>query len=378
MSLKRPHQFLITGKVSHATERAPEGGLVVQGQRGCLHDQTSREGPSYPRRPLPGLDQHQRSAGSHGSEEPSGVLLSSDLLSVAQDRKTRNRSSTDATGLAPRSENTDHMIFRSITVAVALCGLVGNGIVISFVHLSAKKNAFFIYSLHLAVEDFMNLCFQTVFSVCQILKLFLHYSFHLHDTFMVLRFFFYFSGLGIMTAISFQCCLSSFFPIWYQCRCPKHLSGNVRALLWILIFSFGPALTTATTVWVLLPFSILGLSSLLFLLRVQASSQQHWPRKLYLVLLLSVLGFFLFGLPLCIVSCLVADTKHHTLSDVCIHLSCTNSTANPAIDFFIGGLQTQRLREPLKVVLQRALGEETEDGEDGKVPLTGKVETVDL
>ena len=141
---------------------------------------------------------------------------------------------------------------------------------------------------------------------------------------------------------------------------------------------FGPALTTATTVWVLLPFSILGLSSLLLLLRAQASSQQHWPRKLYLVLLLSVLGFVLFGLPLCIVSCLVADMKHHTLSDVCIHLSCTNSTANLAIDFFTGGLQTQRLREPLKVVLQRALGEETEDGEDGKAPLTGKVERVDL
>ncbi|XP_059959924.1 mas-related G-protein coupled receptor member B2-like [Mesoplodon densirostris] len=239
------------------------------------------------------------------------------------------------------------MSFRSITVVVALCGLVGTGIVIWFVHLSAKKTAFFIYSLNLAVEDFMNLCFQTVSSVRQILKLFLHYPFHLHDAFRVLRFFLYFTGLGIMATISSRRCLSSFFPIWYRCRCPKHLSGNVSACSGFR--SFRPGELPATL-----------------------------AHRLCLVLLFSVLGFFLFGLPLCIIRFLVADMKNHTLSDVCILLSCINSTPNPAIYFFIGGLQRQWLREPLKVVLQRTLGEETEVGEDGKVPLTGKVERVDL
>lgn len=49
--------------------------------------------------------------------------------------------------------------------------------------------------------------------------------------FTVLRWFFYLTGLGIMTAISFQRCLSALFPIWYRCHCPKHLSAVVSALI---------------------------------------------------------------------------------------------------------------------------------------------------
>ncbi|XP_010955169.1 mas-related G-protein coupled receptor member X1-like [Camelus bactrianus] len=307
-----------------------------------------------------------------------------------------NHSSVDTAQLSPGSGSVGHVTFRSISVAVSLCGLVGNGTVIWFIHLSTKRNSFFTYSLNLAIVDFLHLCFQIVFSVRQILKAFLRHCFRLPGIFMVLRFFFYFTSLGVISAISCQRCLSVLFPIWYPCHCPKHLSAIVSALLWILTFllnilrghacsqlyirktQFCPALLAATSAWAFLLFSILGASSLLLLLRVHASSQRHQPRKLYLVLLVSVLVFFVLGLPLSIIRFLTADVENETLNDICVLLSCTNSSANPAVYVLIGGLQRQRPREPLQVVLQRALGEETEDGKDGKAPPPGPLKDGEL
>ncbi|XP_044799917.2 mas-related G-protein coupled receptor member E-like [Bubalus bubalis] len=275
-----------------------------------------------------------------------------------------HHSNPDAAERAEGSHDVEHVALRSLAVVVALCGLVGNGIVIWFVHLSHKKASFVIYSLNLAIADFMNLGFQILFSVRQILKPFLNHCFGLHALFMVLRWFFYLTGLGIMTAISFQRCLSALFPIWYR-SLPQAPVGHQE--------KFCDEFKTATTVSVFLQFSILGISSLLLLQRVQASSQKHQPRKFYLVLLLSFLGF-LFGLPLSIIRFCTTE-KIHIFNDICVLLSCVNSTANPAICFFIGGLQRQRSMETLKVVLQRALGEETEDAEDQKVTPTGKTES---
>lgn len=74
--------------------------------------------------------------------------------------KTTSHSGIDASGLAPGLGLTGQVNFRSIMVSVALCRLVGNGLVIWFVHPSAKKCPFFICSLNLAITDFMHLCFQ--------------------------------------------------------------------------------------------------------------------------------------------------------------------------------------------------------------------------
>lgn len=289
-------------------------------------------------------------------------------------------------GAAPGAGDTGQALFRSVTVAVALCGLAGNGIVIWLVRLSIRKNSFSVYSLNLAIADLMHLCFQIVYSLRQILKFFLNYCFCLPGIVMVRRFFFYFTGLGIMAAISFQRCLSAQFPIRYRCHCPKHLSAVVSALLWILTFlmnilrghACGQLLTNTTescsalaavaSTWASLLFSIMGSSSLLLLRRVRQSVHEHKPRRLYLVVLLTVLVFFLCGLPLSVIRFLVPKMDDQTLNDICVLLSSVNSAANPAIYFLIGGVQRQQPREPLKLILQRALGEATEDDEAGKGP----------
>lgn len=69
--------------------------------------------------------------------------------------------------------------------------------------------------------------------------------------------------------------------------------------------------------------------------------------------------------------------RDQTLKDICVLLSCINSMANPAI-CLIRGLQRQLSSKPFRVVLQRALGEEVEDAEDGKVPPSGNVEKAGL
>ncbi|XP_008697925.1 mas-related G-protein coupled receptor member X2-like [Ursus maritimus] len=299
---------------------------------------------------------------AHLSEEHSRTLLSSVLPSMDLYCTVINDSSNDAIGTSLRVETTSHVLFRSITVVVALCGLVGNGVVIWLVRLSIKKNSFCIYNLSLAVADFMHLGLQIVFCVRQILRSFLQYCFHLSSIFMILRFFSYFTGLGIMTAISFQRCLSVLFPIWYRCHCPKHLSAIVSVFLWLLTFlvtilrghacpqlslrttGFCSATVTITNVWILLLLSVMGTSSLLLFLRVRESTQLHLPRKLWLGILLTDLVFFLCGMPLSIIRFLVWEVGNQTLNDICILLSSINSAVNPAIYFFIG---RQQPRAPL-------------------------------
>ncbi|KAK2498880.1 hypothetical protein MC885_004263 [Smutsia gigantea] len=291
----------------------------------------------------------------------------------------------DTTRVALRAAFTGQVLFHSITVVMTLCGLVGNGIVIWLVRLSIRKNSFSVYSLNLAIVDLMHLCFQIVYSLRQILKFLLNYCFCLPGIVMVLRFFFGFTGLGIMAAVSFQRCLSAQFPIWYRCHCPKHPSAVMSALLWILTFLMNilrghacgqllidvtkscSTLATVPSAWAFFLFPLMGSSSLLLLRRVQQSLHKQKPRKLYLVVLLTVLVSFLCGLPLSIIRFLGPKMDNQTLNDICI-LSSINSAPNPATYFFIGGIRRQHPSEPLKLILQRALGEATEDEEDGKEP----------
>ncbi|XP_004450974.2 mas-related G-protein coupled receptor member X1 [Dasypus novemcinctus] len=300
-----------------------------------------------------------------------------------------SRSSADP-GMSPRTAVVGHVLFRSITVVVALCGLVGNGIVIWLVRLSIKRSSFSTYTLNLALADFIHLSFQTMFSVRQILKSFLGHCFHLAGIFTVLRFFSYSTSLGIVTAISFQRCLSVLCPLWYRDHCPKHVSAMVSISLWVLTFllnllrghtcgqlyskdtRYCHALAVTTAVCTSALFSVMGVSSLVLLFRVQTGSQGHQPQRLHLVVLLTVLVFFLCGVPFGALRIHLYWTKSECLNNVSIFLTCINSAANPLIYFFFGSRERQRWRLPFKGALQRAPGGEAEGGE--KPPPTGRTE----
>ncbi|XP_031798892.1 mas-related G-protein coupled receptor member X4-like [Sarcophilus harrisii] len=247
------------------------------------------------------------------------------------------------------------------SLLVASLGLLGNGVVLWLLGFRIRRTPFSVYILNLAGADALFLCYSLLFMII-----------------FNLRYLFYTAGLSLLAAISTERCLSALFPIWYRCRCPKHTSVLVCAGLWALAGMM--QVTEAATLhyvdpggfyvnfliiyilWLLLLTCVLCVSSLTLLLRVQCSSWRRRPPRLYLLVMLTVLVFLLCGLPWG-----VGDfINHHFRIELMPYslsqsLACVNSSVNPFIYFFVGKRGHKR-REPLRLVLQRALGEEQEVG----------------
>ncbi|XP_068922684.1 mas-related G-protein coupled receptor member A-like [Petaurus breviceps papuanus] len=260
------------------------------------------------------------------------------------------------------------------SLLVALVGLVGNSAVLWLLGFHIPRNPFSVYILNLAAADALFLCSYFLVSM----HLFVNY---LHDSFMhgllkYVTYTFYTVGLSLLAAISTERCLSVLFPIWYRCHRPKHTSPAVCAALWALgglicvtgVLSclydphhFCRHFFIIELAWFIVFTCVLCVSSLTLLLRVQCSSQRRQPPRLYLLVLLTVLVFLLCGLPLEIEDFIRRFKKDFMPEWLSQLLACVNSSANPLIYFFLGSHRHKR-RAPLKVVLQRALGDEQELG----------------
>ncbi|XP_056676914.1 mas-related G-protein coupled receptor member D-like [Monodelphis domestica] len=261
------------------------------------------------------------------------------------------------------------------SLVIALVGLVGNSIVLWLLGFRTRRSPFWIYILNLAAADalflgsYFGLCLWEIVGDLNFVILDL-----LEDCLLGLP---YCVGLSLLAAISTERCLSVLFPIWYRCHRPKHTSAAVCAILWALqglywgIFGalyflneddFDDLYFVFDLVqfsWFSLLTCVLGVSSLTLVLRVQCSSQRRRPPRLYLLVLLTVLMFLLCGLPLGVFYAVWSfkgfPIMPYGLSRL---LACVNSSANPFLYFFLGSQWCRRGREPLRVVLQRALGEE--------------------
>ncbi|KAM8970888.1 mas-related G-protein coupled receptor member X4-like [Sarcophilus harrisii] len=272
-----------------------------------------------------------------------------------------------------------------LSLLIALLGLVGNGAVLWLLGFRIRRNHFSIYILNLAAADALFLCCSFLRSVLTLSRVF-------NLKWEILSFFTYISytaGLSLLAAISTERCLCALFPLWYLCRRPKHTAAAVCAGLWalagmvwllpLLKHSFEHDFVTLFIIpsaWFLLLTCVLGVSSLTLLLRVQCSSRHRRPPRFYLLVMLTVLEFLLFGLPLGVWDIMYFYYKlDRMLYWLCDTLACANSSVNPLIYFFVGRLGNKR-REPLRVVLQRALGDEQELG-DGttNTPHTSSAET---
>ncbi|XP_044514742.1 mas-related G-protein coupled receptor member X2-like [Gracilinanus agilis] len=265
-----------------------------------------------------------------------------------------------------------------LSLVIALVGLVGNSIVLWILGFHIQRSPFSVYILNLAGSDalFLGSCF--VLCMGEIVGYF--HSLVLVVGRWILNLF-YCVGLSLLVVISTERCLSVLFPIWYRCHRPKHTSATVCAILWALPGLFWVIFVVLRFlenlhVYVLyntLPFMEIGwfslltcmlcVSSLTLVLRVQCSSQHRQPPRLYLLILLAVLLFLLFELPLGIIDAIWLFHRYplvpHGLPRL---LACVNSSANPFIYFFLGSQWRKRGREALRVVLQRALGEEQVEG----------------
>ncbi|XP_044541374.1 LOW QUALITY PROTEIN: mas-related G-protein coupled receptor member X1-like [Gracilinanus agilis] len=297
--------------------------------------------------------------------------------------QTRTNSSLDPVDETP-GEFAYQYWRETLSLVIALVGLVGNSIVLWLLGFRIQRSPFSVYILNLAAADALLLGSYSGFCVGEIVA---HlYTSGLRILWSCILYMSHCVGLSLLAAISTERCLSGLFPIWYRCHQPKYTSATVCAVLWALQGLYWGALVALNLLsnfhvfqdfYLSLPFigigwfslltCVLCISSLTLVLSIQFSSQRRRPPRLYLLILLTVLVFLLCGLPLGIIGSINSFSYTIVISNGSLRLlACVNSSANPFIYFFLGSQWHKRGREPLRVVLQRALGEEQVGGQVGR------------
>lgn len=275
-------------------------------------------------------------------------------------------------------------------VISGLVGLTGNAIVFWFLGFRLHRNAFSVYILNLAVADLLFLVCHIIDSTLLLLK-FSYPGIICLPAFNTVMMVPYIVGLSMLSAISTERCLSVLCPIWYRCRRPKHTSTVVCAAIWILSILISilnryfcgfldakfekdnrclvSNFFTATCLIFL--FVVLFLSSLALLARLFCGAGRIKLTRLYATIMLTVLVFLLCGLPFGIHWFLLIWIKTdygvfaYGLYLASLVLTAINSCANPVIYFFVGSFRNQLKHQTLKMVLQRALQDAPETGENG-------------
>ncbi|XP_067413498.1 mas-related G-protein coupled receptor member H-like [Emydura macquarii macquarii] len=279
-----------------------------------------------------------------------------------------------------------------VILLISLFGLVGNGFILWFLGFHMKRTPFTVYILNLAIADTCFLLCSVVYIITymvtdpfSVTEVYIFISYLCH----ILALWMYSSSLYLLTAISTERCLSVLYPIWHRCRRPRHLSTIICALVWALStllsgsVAFFCDLSFESCVMSHVPIGILNvlifppimvLSSLTLFIKVQCSSQRRQPGKLYVVILLTVLFFLLFAVPL---SVKIFLFSHYVdgFSIVTLILASANSSINPFIYFLVGCCRKRQFRTSSKVALQAAFEEKAEPREDEEAPRANPVET---
>ncbi|XP_006893456.1 PREDICTED: mas-related G-protein coupled receptor member D [Elephantulus edwardii] len=290
-----------------------------------------------------------------------------------------------------------YVVLSALAALVCVCGMLGNGAVVWLLGFRGQRNPFCVYILNLAAADFLFLlCMASMISVDAIVE---DDNKKPLEVVRRVKYFAYTAGLGLLTVISVQRCLSVLFPIWYKVRRPRHLSTWVCILLWVLalllniLVSFFCSRFKAynqhqcSTMDTVLGIFIVGfltpvmtLSSLVLLVQIQRRPKQ-WrrrPARLAVVILASVLVFLVCSLPLGIYWFILywshVDPQLKTLlAGLSRFFSSLGSSSNPFIYFLVGRGRRSH-HESLGVMLRRALQEE-QDGESKEMPSTDTIES---
>ncbi|XP_040840574.1 mas-related G-protein coupled receptor member X1-like [Ochotona curzoniae] len=307
-----------------------------------------------------------------------------------------NVSQNESGGTTKPTPDKLRLILCSLTFIIILVGMAGNATVLWLLGCRMRRNAFSVYVLNLAGADFLFLCSSFILYFINGFDLF---SIYVPNHFLPIWIIFYLAGLGILSAISTERCLSVLCPIWYRCRRPRCLSAFLCALLWALslvlslvagndcgfLFSSESLekcrkIRFFTVAWLIFLFLLLSGSNLAVLFRIFCSSRKFQLTRLYVTILLTVLVYLLCGLPYGIYLSLsrLIDSFYCDVPIYCtlilVLLSCVNSCANPIIYFFVGSFRQRRQGQTLKQVLQRALQDTPEEGDSEKSLPQGTLE----
>ncbi|XP_040826765.1 mas-related G-protein coupled receptor member E [Ochotona curzoniae] len=300
---------------------------------------------------------------------------------------------------APSSSSEEDVAFSvavlALTELLILAGLLGNGLLLWLLSCNVYRHPFAIYLLDTACADFIFLACHAAAVVPDLLRGRLDFPDFVQTSLATLRFFCYLVGLSLLAAASTEQCLATLFPAWYPCRRPRHLTTCVCALAWALCLGlhlllsgactqfFGqPSRPLCRTLWLLAAALLAALccavcvASLLLLLRLERGLPRPQARGFPALLLLAALLFLFGGLPFGVYW--LSRNLHWHIPHHFYHLSllmaAAHCAAKPASYFCLGSARGRRLREPLRLVLQRALGDEAEPGPARETSRRGLVE----
>ncbi|XP_068004250.1 mas-related G-protein coupled receptor member H-like [Melanerpes formicivorus] len=273
-----------------------------------------------------------------------------------------------------RVEVTD-MAIDGVTLLICLCGLLGNSAVLWLLGFRIKRNPITVYIFNLAVADFTFLLFMVISSTLYMIDNVCSAAVsptYLRSLFL-LSLFSYNMGLYLLTAISIERCVSVLCPLWYRCRRPRCLSPLMCVLLWALSVAVIAAVTSLCLLHEHEPcqmalISMYALNFLIFappmvianvilFVKVLCGSKRRQPKRLYIVIFLTVLFFLIFGVPLSIWSFLQQFSYSFASSQVVFLLACINSSINPFIYFLVGSCHRRCSLVSLQVAFQRVFEE---------------------
>uniref|UniRef100_A0A8C3JVT9 G-protein coupled receptors family 1 profile domain-containing protein n=1 Tax=Calidris pygmaea TaxID=425635 RepID=A0A8C3JVT9_9CHAR len=266
------------------------------------------------------------------------------------------------------------MAIDGLTLLICLCGLVGNGGVLWLLGFRIRRNPITVYVLNLAVTDFTFLLFVVTSSLLYLIDNSSCYPVGIlkyQKWLFLFSLFSYNMGLYLLTAISIERCVSILCPLWYRCRRPQCLSAALCALLWALSIAVTAAVTslclmkyeqhcqTALISMYVLNFLIFAppmvISNVILFIKVLCGSKRRQPKRLYIVIFLTVLFFLIFGVPLSIRNFLQQFSYRFLSSQVVFLLASINSSINPFIYFLVGSCRRHCSLVSLQVAFQRAM-----------------------
>ncbi|XP_029142247.1 proto-oncogene Mas-like [Protobothrops mucrosquamatus] len=279
------------------------------------------------------------------------------------------------------------IILLYVALPVLALGLFSNGAIFWFLCCRIKKTKYTVYVLNLAIADFTVLFCHIIYFVIHLVTwedTLLDSNFYL--VFDILTFLGFNTSFFLLTAISVERYVGTYFPLCYRFNRPKHLSTILCVVLWglscimvgleyicwqeyISSRASHPANIFIVIVFmVFLPVMIFCSFSLF--IKVSRYPQSKSPARFYRTVVITVILFLILAVPQQIVCLMQYMQPTMELNWTMIHsfflLNLINSSLNPFVYFFVGRQKKQHSKDPLHAVIYRSCNDETLDHTSSK------------
>ncbi|XP_058034476.1 proto-oncogene Mas-like [Ahaetulla prasina] len=280
-------------------------------------------------------------------------------------------------------DNLTRNLLNGFIALICILGLVGNGTTIYLLAFSIKRNPFTTFILNLSIADFGVIISLITAAICASVFTLSHQTYRINAFFFLLFEFFFFTYSAsqfLLTAISLDRCVAVHFPLWHRCHRPPYLSRLVCGLIWILSFllsmvhfilhqtrTYGSSpLFYQLIVNGLLCTPLMVVSTVTLWIHMRSKMQRN-QRKLLTTILLALLFFLLFSLPMNVFYGIKYFVSYNPLL-LTIGVGCAtlNSSINPLLYFLVGRKKRgkDQHRASYKVALQRIFKDETGSTEE--------------